>query len=78
MAQHVHGQSPDFLVTCYQRMRSLAHEQCRCRECGEYCSLTASLCETCGIQDPIRLPIAWGLVAVGICGAVFAIGMWIL
>jgi hypothetical protein len=73
---HVHGQTPDFFVTVYQRMRSWVHEHCRCRECGEYCSFVASVCETCGTQDPVRLPISWGVVFFGICATILAIGAW--
>ena len=80
MAQHVHAhsQEQDFLAVCYQRIRAAVHERCRCRECGEQCALTANLCETCGTQDPVRLPIAWGLAAIGAVGLICAIGLWIL
>ena len=57
MAQHVHvhSEAPDFFAACYQRIRAAVHEQCRCRECGEHCTFTANLCETCGTQDPVPL-----------------------
>jgi hypothetical protein len=71
---HVHSENPDFFVGCYQRLRTVAHERCRCRECGDYCPLTASVCETCGTQDPVRLPISWGIAFLGICAVSMAIG----
>ena len=75
---HVHSEEPDFLAACYQRIRAAVHEQCRCRECGDYCTLTATLCETCGTQDPVRLPISWAIAAVAVGTMVIAIGMWVL
>ena len=75
---HAHGESSDFFVTCYQYIRSAAHEKCRCRECGDYCSLTASVCETCGTQDPVQVPIFWGIAFLGVCTTILGVGAWMV
>lgn len=75
---HVHTEDADFFAACYQRICTAVHEQCRCRECGEHCNFMANLCETCGTQDPVRLPITWGLAVIGVGTLILAIGMWIL
>ncbi len=79
MTQHVqvHPGDRDFFVACYQRLHTAIREQCRCRGCGTYCSLTANLCDTCGTQDPVRLPISWGLALLGAGVAAIALGVWI-
>ncbi|MHB8864206.1 MAG: hypothetical protein ACYC6N_17520 [Pirellulaceae bacterium] len=74
---HAYRQSPDFLAACCQRVRSLLRNCGSCRQCKTRCGLFASVCDTCGAQDPIRLPIAWALAPVGMCGAVLALWMWI-
>ncbi|MCU0959818.1 MAG: hypothetical protein MUF48_06905 [Pirellulaceae bacterium] len=71
-----HGEDTDFLVDCGRRIRAAVREHCRCRECGERCHVFATVCETCGTQDPIRLPITWALWAVGISAAVLALQVW--
>ena len=80
MTRHVEtfGESPDFLVACYHRVRSLLRDYGSCRQCGSHCSAFANVCNTCGTQDPIRLPITWALFAVTICGVVLAIRVWAL
>lgn len=60
----------DFVLSCYQRVRAAWHERSRCRECGTRCSCFANVCETCGTQDPVRLPFTWALAAIGVCAAV--------
>jgi hypothetical protein len=67
------GKEPDFFVDCYRRVRMACQELCRCRECRARCSVFANVCETCGTQDPVRLPFAWAVFAVGVCTAVLLI-----
>jgi hypothetical protein len=71
-----HGENTDFFVDCCRRIRSAIREHCRCRECSDRCHVFATVCQTCGTQDPIRLPIAWALWAVGISAAVLALQVW--
>jgi hypothetical protein len=63
---------------CYQYFRSAVHEKCRCRGCGDYCRLAASVCETCGTQDPVQVPISWGIAFLGICTTILATGAWMI
>ena len=65
----------DFLVTCYQNLRTAVHKRCRCRECGVQCAPLNSICEVCGTQDPVRLPFVWlcyATITVVILGAILA------
>ncbi|MHB8971357.1 MAG: hypothetical protein ACYC3X_18650 [Pirellulaceae bacterium] len=75
MSQNFHAfdESPDFFVSCYHYVRSRLQDYGNCRQCGSHCALLANVCDTCGTQDPIRLPITWALLAVGLCGAVLVI-----
>ena len=75
---HALDESPDFFVSCYRRVRSLVQDYGSCRQCGTHCSLLANVCDTCGTQDPIRLPMTWALLAVGTCGAVLVLWVWAL
>ena len=70
---HTHDESPDFIVACFHRVRSAIDGHCRCGECGSSCSMLNSVCETCGKQDPIRLPIAWAVFAIGLFAILLAI-----
>ena len=49
----------DFLITCFEKVRSEIDHRCRCQQCGERGSLTDDICHVCGAQDPIRLPMKW-------------------
>ena len=72
------GEDHDFFVVCFRRLRTFLQERCCCRECGAPSSLFANVCETCGTQDPIRLPLAWAIFAAGVCAAVLALRVWVL
>jgi hypothetical protein len=50
-------ESRDFLVTCFEKVRSEINHCCHCRQCGERCSWRDDNCHVCGAQDPIRLSI---------------------
>lgn len=67
------GKEPDFFVVCYRRVRMAWQGRCGCRECGSKCSFLSNVCETCGTQDPIRLPFAWAIFALGLCAAVLLV-----
>lgn len=67
------GKEPDFFLACYRRIRAAWQDRCCCRECGTHCSFFTNVCETCGTQDPIRLPLTWAYVAIAICAAVLLI-----
>jgi len=73
---HVHGESSDFLVNCFQRVRLVLSAMCRCRECGDQCSFTTSVCQTCGMQDPVQVPVSWGIAFLGVCTTILATGVW--
>lgn len=73
-----HEEHPDFLIDCGRRLRAAVREHCRCRECGERCRAFATVCDTCGTQDPIRLPITWMVWAVGVAAAVLALQAWVM
>ena len=38
----------DFLIWCYQKIHTIAREQCHCRQCDSYCNLFSNICEHCG------------------------------
>ncbi len=63
----------DFLVTCIQKVRSIIQHRCRCRQCGEQCSWTDDICQVCGTQDPIRLPMKWLA-----CGSAILVGLLLI
>jgi hypothetical protein len=67
------GKEPDFFLVCFRRMRTACQQLCRCRECRAQCSVFTTVCETCGTQDPVRLPLTWAVFAVSVCAAVLVI-----
>ena len=68
-----YGKEPDFFLVCFRRMRTACQQLCRCRECRAQCSVFTTVCETCGTQDPVRLPLTWAVFAVSVCAAVLVI-----
>ncbi len=74
---HAQDQDVDFFIQCLQLCRSAMDQLCRCRECRSHCSPLSSICETCGTQDPVRLPWKWTVLAGVTCVALLVIGVWI-